>query len=297
MSIEVYAFAEAPIFPKFSNVSLPSSFSNILCSKKCAIPFGTSIKSASLSVLNLFSREPYLVAKAAYVVGAGLVQIYTHEDNRMILQQLLPEAIITTYQEYDGKQLEALLGWADVIGIGSGLGTSNTSEKLVSYVMENCEKTCIVDADALNIISKNPHILRNKKAKCIFTPHMKEMSRLTGKSVNEIIEQRIEILKSYVETNDVICALKDARTFVADGSDKIYLNLSGNSAMAKGGSGDVLTGIISGIAAQGATEFEAASLGVYLHGLTGDIAREKKGSYSVLASDLVDSISKILKEI
>lgn len=240
------------------------------------------------------SGAAYLSAKAAYLVGAGLVQIYTHEDNRVILQQLLPEAIISTYQTYDEKQLQELLVWADVIGIGSGLGTGMISEQIVSYTIEHTEKTCVVDADALNIIAKNSNILKNKKANCIFTPHMKEMSRLTGFSVNELVENRTEILKAYVEQNELVCVMKDSRTFVSDSSNKLYINTSGNASMAKAGSGDVLTGMIAGIAAQGSKIFEAATLGTYLHGLAGDCAKEEKGSYSVLASDLLESICKVL---
>lgn len=240
------------------------------------------------------SGAAYLSAKAAYLVGAGLVQIYTHEDNRVILQQLLPEAIISTYHKYDEKQLHELFSWADVIGIGSGLGTSEISEQIVLYTIEHTDKTCVVDADALNVIARNENILKNKKANCIFTPHMKEMSRLTGISVSELIENRTERLKEYVDQNKLVCVLKDARTFVADSSNKIYINTSGNAAMAKAGSGDVLTGMIAGIAAQGTDSFEAATLGVYLHGLAGDAAREAKGSYSVLASDLLDSICRVL---
>ena len=241
------------------------------------------------------SGAAYLCAKAAYAVGAGLVQIYTHEDNRVILQQLLPEAIVSTYTEYDGKQLQNLLDWADVIGIGSGLGLSVTSEKMVDYVLHNTEKLCVVDADALNLIGKYPHMIRNKKAECIFTPHMKEMSRITGCTVEDIIDNRIHILKTYVDKEKVTCVLKDARTLVADEGNEIYLNVTGNASMAKAGSGDVLAGIITGIAAQKAKAFAAASLGVYLHGMAGDAARADKGSYSVMASDLIEKIGAILK--
>lgn len=241
------------------------------------------------------SGAAYLCAKAAYAVGAGLVQIYTHEDNRVILQQLLPEAIVTTYTEYDEKQLNELLNWATVVGIGSGLGKSETSEQLLQYTLEKTERPCIVDADALNILAKHPEYEINTQ--CVFTPHMKEMSRLTGKSVDEIIQNRVEILQSYVKMKKCICVLKDARTLVSDGNDAIYLNISGNSAMAKGGSGDVLAGMINGILAQDKDLYQAACVAVYLHGLAGDEAKLRKGAYSVLASDIIDSIAMILKEI
>ncbi len=241
------------------------------------------------------SGAAYLCAKVAYVVGAGLVQIYTHEDNRVVLHQLLPEAIVTTYKTFEEEQLAALMEWADVIGIGSGLGITSVSEQIVAYVLEHARKQCVVDADALNILAKHPEYKVN--CKCIFTPHMKEMSRLTGSSVEELTKNRLEILRTYVKEKQVICVLKDARTLVAGENKDVYLNTTGNAAMAKGGSGDVLTGIITGILAQRVKSFEAACLGVYLHGLAGDLAREQKGKYSVLASDLTASICEILKVI
>ena len=113
----------------------------------------------------------------------------------------------------------------------------------------------------------------------------------------EISENRIDILKSYAKKMNIVCVLKDARTLVANYQNNTYLNTTGNASMAKGGSGDVLTGMIAGILAQGSELFEAATLGVYLHGLSGDYAKESSGKYSVFASDIIDSISNVLKEI
>ncbi|MBQ8558835.1 MAG: NAD(P)H-hydrate dehydratase [Tyzzerella sp.] len=258
------------------------------------------------------SGAAFLSAKASYAVGAGLVQIYTAEENRVILQQLLPEAIITTYTEYDEKQLAELLSWADVVGIGSGLGKSDTAVQIVRQTLRDTKAPCVVDADALNIIAeyrvwledicgqtewKQNMGLQNSKRDIIFTPHMKEMARLLDSSVSELAEQRIPILTEFVSQYPVVCVLKDARTLVAKQDENLYVNLSGNAAMAKAGSGDVLTGIITGIVAQRVEACKAACLGVYLHGLAGDAAKEEKGSYSVLASDIIDSISDVLKEI
>ena len=241
------------------------------------------------------SGAAYLCAKAAYVVGAGLVQIYTHEDNRVILQQLLPEAIVTTYTAFEEEKLAGLVEWADVIGIGSGLGTNSVSEQIVSFVLSKSKKSCVVDADALNILAK--HAEYEVNCECIFTPHMKEMSRLTGKSLEEISKKRMDILEAFVAEKRGVCVLKDARTVVWGHGTEIYLNTTGNAAMAKGGSGDVLTGMITGILAQGTNSFKGACLAVYLHGLAGDYARTEYGAYSVFASDLIDSIHSVLKQI
>ena len=243
------------------------------------------------------SGAAYLSAKAAYAVGAGLVQIYTHEENRVILQQLLPEAIITTYDTFDSEQLEKLIQWADLIGIGCGLGKSDTAERVMQYTLKRALVPCVVDADGINILSKHMEWIEVTNALIVLTPHMKEMSRMLQCSVKELIEQRMERLHAFVERYKVVCVLKDARTLVAKEHRNTYLNLSGNAAMAKAGSGDVLAGVIVGILAQQCEPYTSACLGVFLHGLAGDVARDKKGAYSVLASDLVAEISSVLKNI
>ena len=243
------------------------------------------------------SGAAYLSAKAAYAVGAGLVQIYTHEENRVILQQLLPEAIITTYDTFDSEQLEKLIQWADLIGIGCGLGKSDTAERVMQYMLKRALVPCVVDADGINILSKHMEWIEETNALIVLTPHMKEMSRMLQCSVRELIEQRMEKLHAFVERYKVVCVLKDARTLVAKEHRNTYLNLSGNAAMAKAGSGDVLAGVIVGILAQQCEPYTSACLGVFLHGLAGDMARDKKGAYSVLASDLVAEISSVLKNI
>lgn len=240
----------------------------------------------------------YLNAYAAYMTGAGLVQIYTVEENRQVLQQLLPEAIITTYDIFDEKEILHLLRWADVVTIGSGIGTSDKSRKILRTVLENVTVPCVVDADGLNLIAENKKYMKYlENGQFILTPHMKEMCRLTGYAVSELKDNKKELLTAFVEKYSVICALKDARTFVGSKNQHMYVNLSGNSAMAKGGSGDVLTGIIGGLLSQGAPAFEAAWLGVFLHGLSGDSARKEKGAYSVLARDLAEHLSHVLREL
>ena len=243
------------------------------------------------------SGAAYLSARAAYEVGAGLVQIYTAEENRVILQQLLPEAIVTTYQEYNEKELDDLIEWADVVGIGSGLGKSDVAKALVRRTLEQVNACCVIDADALNIISEDENLKVMLQSNIILTPHMKEMSRLLGCSVKELAENRFDILNDFVKTYPVVCVMKDARTLVGSCKDELYLNLSGTAAMAKAGAGDVLTGIIAGIAGQGKDCYDSACIGVYLHGLAGEKARDKKGNYSVLARDIIDGISEVLKEI
>ena len=236
----------------------------------------------------------YLSARSAYAVGAGLVQIYTEEDNRGVIQQLLPEAIVSSYRDYDREQLTALLEWADVVCIGCGLGRSEVSEKILLHTLKETDKLCIVDADGLNILSGHMEALRHSRASVIVTPHMKEMSRLMGKNMTEIAETRIRTAEEFAKAYGAVCVLKDSRTVVAQEGHHTFLNLAGNSAMAKAGSGDVLAGVITGLAAQGMTAFDSAAAGVFLHACGGDEARGKKGVYSVLAGDLIAGIERVL---
>ena len=240
----------------------------------------------------------YLAALAAYRTGAGLVQIYTPEENRTILQTLLPEAIIRCYDFFDEKELLRLLNWADVVSIGSGLGTSDKSRRILQTTLENVQVPCVVDADGLNLLAEHSRYLsRLPHDHFVFTPHMKEMSRIVKKPVEELQRNRMEILTQFTGEAQITCVLKDARTCICRQGEHPYVNLSGNAAMAKAGSGDVLAGVITGLIAQGMTCFDGAVLGVYLHGLAGEAAREEKGIYSVLARDLADAVGTVLKRL
>ena len=240
----------------------------------------------------------YLNAHAAYMTGAGLVRIYTSSDNREILQTLLPEAIITTYEEYNKEELLSLLTWADSVCIGSGLGMSRLSEKILKTVIEYVKVPCLIDADGLNLLAENKNYLNQMaERRFVITPHMKEMSRLTGTPVEELKADRIQILKDFISRYRITCVLKDSRTLIASEEKGIRMNLTGNSAMAKAGSGDVLAGVISGWMVQGKEAEDAAELGTYIHGLSGDLAKYEKGVYSVMARDLIEYISKALMKL
>ena len=238
-----------------------------------------------------------LCARAAYMTGAGLVQIYTHEDNRAIIQESLPEAILTTYRSYDNEKLQELLVWADVVGIGCGLGMSETALQIVEHSIKHTEKPCVVDADALNLLAGNMQLLEGIRETFVLTPHMKEMARLLSCEVGVLVDNKVPYLSDFVKKYAVTCVLKDARTLVAKDNEQLFLNLTGNCSMAKAGSGDVLCGIVCGILAQGASPYDGACLGVYLHGMAGDMAMESKGKYSVLAGDIVENIGEVLKQI
>ena len=238
------------------------------------------------------SGAAFLNAMAAYRMGAGLVQIYTEESNRIILQALLPEAIITTYTEFDKEEVKRLLSHADAVCIGSGLSRSKTAKKILKTVLSNVEVACVIDADGLNLLAE--HLKYTEyltEGRFILTPHMKEMSRLTGLSVPEIRANRQQVLESLTKEWNVTCVLKDSRTLIREAGKRTCVNTSGCQALAKGGSGDVLCGVIAGLLAQGISTFEAATLGTYIHGLSGETAARKKNSYSILARDLLESLA------
>lgn len=251
------------------------------------------------------SGAAFLNAKAAYLSGAGLVRIYTPEENRVILQQLLPEAIVSTYTEYREEELLTLLSWADAVCIGSGLGMGEAARKLLRLTLQKAEAPCLVDADGLNLLAEHEEYMypleegevSPQERTFVLTPHMKEMTRFIHRSVGELKEERIPLLRTFVERRKCTCVLKDSCTVVSSPNEGTYVNRFGNASMAKAGSGDVLAGIIAGLLAQGMDGHEAAVLGTYLHGRAGDYAWAAKGSYSVMAQDLLLYLSEAFKAL
>ena len=240
-----------------------------------------------------------LAAKAAYRSGCGLVRVFTHEANRLIVQNQVPEAVLTTYKDLtDGeKSLREAIRWADAIVFGPGLGTGRTTRTFL-HILKECAKVSVVlDADGLNEIGRmkdeGEDYLKDFPAPLILTPHMLEMERISGCPVGKMKEERISPAEKYAEDHGITLVLKDARTIVTDGKS-LYINQTGNNGMATGGSGDVLTGITAGMLAAGMDPFEAASMAVFLHGKAGDLAADEAGQYSLMAGDIVEHISKAL---
>lgn len=258
---------------------------------------GTYGRVAVIAGSKNMSGAAFLCGKAAYSTGAGLVKIYTHESNRVILQSQLPEAVMKTYDDYEGvlSCIEDAMKWASVIAVGPGLGVDTISERMLYELLMNAEVPLVVDADALNILSDNMELLNTAAVPMVITPHMMEMSRLIRKSIPEIRENRFELAKQFARKMQVTLVLKDARSIITDGGEKIYMNLCGNNGMSTGGSGDVLSGIIAGMIAGRLPLFEAAKIGAYVHSLAGDRAAEKKGQYAMLASDIISCIGEVMR--
>ncbi len=237
-----------------------------------------------------------LSAKSAYRTGCGLVKVCTHEINRQAVLSYVPESLISTYNDNTvQEELDKCLEWPSVVAAGPGISKDDNAKKITVSVMNSDVPVKIFDADALNVIAKhNIEYNVNEHSHIIITPHIGEMSRLTGMTIDEIKQNIIECARNYAAAHKVICVLKDARTIVTDG-EKVYINTSGNDGMATGGSGDVLTGIIAGLAAQKNEPFKSACFGVYLHGRAGDMAALQYGRHGMLSGDITDFIGNVLK--
>ena len=229
-------------------------------------------------------------AESAYRVGTGLVRIGSDEENRCILQQRIPEAILTTWYEEANEVEEGVL-WSTAVGIGPGLSCLEQARTLVRRALLCTRVPVVADADALNLLASDLDILRRCEAPVIVTPHMGEMQRLTGKSIAHLKDDPIAAAQQFAAEYGCICVLKDAATVAADPSGSCYINTSGNNGMSTAGSGDVLTGIIGGLLSQGMDVFEAAKLGVYLHGLAGDRAASVRGVRGMMARDIIDGVA------
>lgn len=240
----------------------------------------------------------YLSGMAAMRTGAGMIKICTHKQNKALFS-CFPEAMLLCYDEKQDITNELLesLKWADVVGIGPGLGLDSQAGKLLDTVLSNTHKPLVIDADAIGLLKSRENILKNYSDEVILTPHLGEFSRLTDISVKKWKENPIKITEKIAKTLSVVLVCKDARTIISKGNEKIYMNLSGNDGMATAGSGDVLTGIILSFLAQGKKAEEAACLGVYLHGLAGDLAALRKGRAAMLAGDIIEMAGEILGEL
>lgn len=235
-------------------------------------------------------------AKAAYRCGVGLVKVFTHEDNRVILQTSVPECIVSTYgTKLQKETLISELQWADAVVVGPGLGQSALAKELVACIHASSSVPVVWDADALNIFAQDTNRFLLPHTEYIVTPHLGEFSRLTNNTVHWIQNHLFETAKDFARTYDVICVLKDFHTVIASPFGLSYLNLSGNHGMATGGSGDVLSGIIGALLAQGMNGEKAAAYGVYIHGLAGDKAREKVSAHAMVAGDIIEALQEVWK--
>ncbi len=237
-----------------------------------------------------------LAAKAAVRTGLGLLTVYSPACNREILQTAVPEAMFKSIEGLtEEKEAEKPRNF-NALAIGPGLGTTNHSFKLLQELINSNKLPMVLDADALNIIAANKDLLQLLSPGTIITPHPKEFERLIGKSVINALDA-VEAAKELASRYQLIIVLKGAYTKIITAEGKVYFNSTGNTGMATGGSGDVLTGMIGALLAQGYESKEAAKLGVYLHGLAADIALQHESEESLIAGDIIANIGKAFKQI
>lgn len=188
------------------------------------------------------------------------------------------------------RELERLVEGSTVLVVGPGMGRTDKTRALLRWVLESVSLPTVIDADGLNNLENQPKLLEGLTRPVILTPHPKEMSRLTGESVEAIQADREGAAVRLASRDGLIVALKGAGTIVTDGT-RVYVNKTGNPGMATGGSGDILGGTIGALIGQSLAPFEAAVLGVYAHGLAGDIAKDQNGEVGMIAGDIVDSLA------
>jgi len=226
-----------------------------------------------------------LSAKACLRSGVGLLTTYLPKIGIEIMQTSVPEAMCL--ESSGGDFIEGIpkLDAYSVVGIGPGLGKEEETQKALKLLIQTVNSPLVIDADALNILSENKTWLAFLPQGSILTPHPKEFERLVGKWSND--EERLELQQEFSYVNSVYVVLKGANTSITCPEKEIFFNSSGNAGMATGGSGDVLTGILTGLLAQGYQPKDAALLGVYLHGVAGDIAKENLDENAMIAGDIL----------
>ncbi len=244
-----------------------------------------------------------LACRAALKSGMGLLKLYIPESLNVIITTAVPETVTVPLVEVrkgviginNFNKVIDESNRSDVLAIGPGCGVNAEVGELLKRIIFEVNKPLVIDADGLNALAKNVHWLESKKQDIIITPHPGEMSRLSGKSIEEINEFPIQTALEFSRNYGVITVLKGTRTVIATPTGEVFININGNPGMATAGSGDVLTGVITSFIAQGFKPLDAAIFGVYIHGMAGDIMAESRGEHGLLAGDIVEGITRALK--
>lgn len=236
-----------------------------------------------------------LTAKACLKSGAGLLTLHSGFNLQNALNCFLPSAMFhaDTHAEIITELPE--LGSYSAIGAGCGVGVENQTKAVLKLLIQQCKVPLLLDADALNILAENKTWLSFLPSGAVLTPHPKEFERLCGKWNNSF--ERLQMQKDFSSKYNCYVVFKGAYTCISTPLGNCYFNSTGNAGMAKGGSGDVLTGIITGLLAQGVLAAEACILGVYVHGLAGDLALENEGELSMLPEDLIANLGQAFLKI
>lgn len=237
-----------------------------------------------------------MAARAHIRSGAGLLTMLVPENTESVIHCAVPDAMVETYEEASGNWISKHLKWSDFcIGAGPGLGTSEASVALLETLFKKASRPMVLDADALNILSLNPEMLEQVPKSSILTPHPGEFRRLAGGWENDF--EKLALQKSKSKEWGHYILLKGYRSSIATPEGFLYFNPTGNPGMAKGGSGDVLTGLLTGLLSRGYSPPETLLLGTWLHGRAGDLAVEKMTQEGLCANDLPDFLPMAWMEI
>lgn len=281
-----------------TNTLNDTEYNNLLPKRKARSNKGTYGKLLVIAGSNEMTGAAILTCRAAYKMGVGLVNLAAPKEVISVVQNNVIENINTILPDENGKvylksfdAIKDIIDNVNAIAVGPGLGQSREVTKFICELLYNLKVPVVIDADGLNAISNDINILKACKAPIIITPHPGEMSRLTGIPVKDILDNTIEVAKQFSLEYNVVTLLKDSKTIIANPYSEIYINNTGNSSLAKGGSGDVLTGIIGSLLAQKTDPFLAAALGAYIHGKAGERASEQFGMAGVIASDLINYLT------
>ncbi|MGE5628090.1 MAG: NAD(P)H-hydrate dehydratase [Solirubrobacterales bacterium] len=239
-----------------------------------------------------FSGAAFISTQSAVRSGAGLVTLCCPREIRKIMCAKLAEAMTCSFDEEE--RLEELILSADSIAIGPGMGNNSNTLEILKKVVSIAKCAVVIDADGINVLKDNMHILDKRSCPIILTPHPGEFSRISGYSMEQIAENRMGTAKEFAEKHNVILLLKGYNTVITDGKE-IYVNSSGNSAMASGGMGDCLTGIIGSLIGQGYDPITGAFMGAYVHGYAGERLSEEL--FSVNAGHIIDFVSCAMMEL
>ena len=245
----------------------------------------------------------YFAAMGAFRAGAGLVEIFTPEQNRTVLQTLIPEAILCCYQTENElvPLLKGAIERADAVVMGCGIGCSDASKTAVSTALANISVPLVLDADALNVIAKHTELLKSihpeQKKQTVITPHAAEAARLLGSSakINAVTEHVLATAQSLYEQFEINVVLKDAHSVIRSCDGICFVNLIGSTALSTAGSGDVLAGVIAGLAASKTNQLsigKTAALGAYLHAKAGARAEQAVGARAAMARDILNGLCK-----
>jgi NAD(P)H-hydrate epimerase len=252
-----------------------------------------------------YTGAPYLASQAALVSGSGLVTLGVGKSIYPILASKLIEVMVwPLFETKDSspslmaeKDIISFMEKCDCLAMGPGLSQNSETQRLVCSLIGKLTKPIVLDADGINALAGHADILKSAKAAMVLTPHAGELSRLTGKTAEEVQKDRKDIALKFANEYNTVLILKGHGTIVAAPNGDCYINETGNAGMATGGTGDVLTGMVASFIGQKCDPFTAACLAAYFHGLAGDIAVKEVGQLSLAASDLLYALPMVLRKL